>query len=391
MNVAATIGFHLVCWSISEAFRNLRNPIQLLMKYSDAELRSLVGRAAPLHQRWDGGIELATGEADDAARLQRWREILSIEGDPDIFAHRLALDGLDLQGCHRLLSTATLANEAPIPVWAWRINAFSHYCWPDEVDKLSSHVEADVDARQLVAGAEDASNCSITTSPTNEYPFEDIWAPFITSAREELHRCAGDALNNLGADAVQTFESQLWATIAYVAALPLSMEFRRFLAKHDPLSILERPAADNSALSHEMYRRFVRHFQGAGLLAFFQEYPVLARRLSKVVGCWVEHVGEFSHRLEVDRAALSELFNQNSDLGPVVNVRIGVSDPHHRRRDVVIATFSCGLKIVYKPKDLGIDEAFWSFIDWFNAQCADGEILPLRMLKVLNRTAYGWV
>jgi type 2 lantibiotic biosynthesis protein LanM len=370
----------------------LEVPTQLPMKYSDAELRSLVARATPLHQRWQGGVEPGGDETDAAVRLQHWRETLSIEGDSGILARRLAFDGLDLHNCRPFLGAVRLADQAPLPAWAERLNAFlSRCCWSEEARQLSLPVQANVDARQLTPDPQDALVRSIVASATNQFPFEDIWVPFVTCAREELCRCAGDTLNNLSEDAIQTFQSQLWATLAYVAALPLSLEFRRFLAKHDPLSILERPAADTSSLSHDLYRRFVRHFHSAGLLAFFQDYAVLARLISELAGCWVEHVGEFCRRLDEDRAALAELFNRNSDLGPVVEVRIGISDPHHRRRDVVIATFASGLKIVYKPKDLGIDEAFWSFIDWLNAQCIQGESLHLRTLKVLNRTTYGWV
>jgi type 2 lantibiotic biosynthesis protein LanM len=370
----------------------LKVPTQIPMKYSDAELRSLVARAAPLHQRWIGDIECDVGEADSAVGLQRWRETLSIEGDSGIFARRLAFDGLDLQSCGHFLGAVRLGDQAPVPVWATRINAYlSRCCRSDEAQQLCLTAEADVETPQLTTDAQDAITRFVTASPTNEFPFGDIWGPFLFVAREELCRSAGDALNNLNEESLQTFQSQLWASIAYIAALPLSLEFRRFLAKHDPLSILDRQAADRSAPSEAMYRRFVHHFHSAGLLAFFQEYPVLARLLSEVAGCWVEHVGEFCRRLDKDRAALAQLFNQDSDLGQVVNVRIGISDPHHGRRDVVIATFACGLRIVYKPKDLGIDEAFWSFIDWLNVQCTPGEILRLRTLKVLNRTTYGWV
>ncbi len=366
------------------------------MKYSDTELRSLAAQATPLDQRWHGGIEPNAGESEAVVRLQRWRHTLSIEGDPRIFARRLAFDGLDLQNCLPPLGSVRLADQEPLPAWAERLNALLLCCRSsgEVLQQLSSPIQANADARQ--AGSDllpdqDAWALSIAASAENSLPFWEVWVPFVTGATEELRGRAGDTLNNLGEDALQTFQSQLLATLVYVAALPLGLEFRRYLAGHDPLSILKQSAPDTSPPSRDLYRGFVRHLPSGGLLAFFREYAVLARLMAELAGHWAEHVHEFCHRLDEDRAALAKLFNRGLDFGPVVEVRIGISDPHHRRRDVVIATFASGLKIVYKPKDLGIDEAFWNFIDWLNIQTLQGGALPLRTLKVLNRTTHGWV
>src|SRR5262249_2293041 len=77
---------------------------------------------------------------------------------------------------------------------------------------------------------------------------------------------------------------------------------------------------------------------------------------------------------------------------------------HNCGRSVIKLTFSSGLKLIYKPKDLGIDEAFFALIDWLNeaiggVQAPDGvaairQMLPLRVLRrlrLLNRTTHGWV
>ena len=343
------------------------------MNYSDPELRSLVGRATPLHRRRLGGIEFCAGEAEAVVRLQHWQYALSIEGDPDILARRLAFDGLDVQTCLPLLGSARLADHEALPVWADRLNALL---------QRSGSPEDALQDDWVLPLADWAEKC---------LPFWGVWVPFVTGATDELRSRAGKSLNNLTEDALRSFQAQLLSMLSYVAGLPLGLEFRRFLAKHDPLSVFKPPAPDSSPPPCDLYRDFVDHMRSGGLQAFFQEYAVLARLVSEVSGHWADQVAEFCRRVDEDRPELAKLFHRGQDPGPVVQVRLGLSDPHNGRRDVIIPTFASGLKLVYKPKDLGIDEAFWTFINWLNSHTESEDALPLRTLTLLNRTTHGWV
>ena len=51
-------------------------------------------------------------------------------------------------------------------------------------------------------------------------------------------------------------------------------------------------------------------------------------------------------------------------------------------------TFESGAKLVYKPKDMGLEEDYFQFADWLNTR---GSPLDFKVLKVLNRGPYGWV
>jgi type 2 lantibiotic biosynthesis protein LanM len=54
----------------------------------------------------------------------------------------------------------------------------------------------------------------------------------------------------------------------------------------------------------------------------------------------------------------------------------------------MIVTFASGLKLVYKPKDLGIEQAYVNLLAWLNQHSAP---LPFKLFQVLNRSGYGWV
>ncbi len=70
------------------------------------------------------------------------------------------------------------------------------------------------------------------------------------------------------------------------------------------------------------------------------------------------------------------------------NVRANCSDPHHGGRTVIVLEFEPdGSRLVYKPKDLRIEQAFGRLIDWINAL---GDLPPLKAPQVLLRESYGW-
>lgn len=55
---------------------------------------------------------------------------------------------------------------------------------------------------------------------------------------------------------------------------------------------------------------------------------------------------------------------------------------------MIALTFASGRKVVYKPKDLGTEEAYHRLLFWCNKR---GMPLPFKVLKVINRSSHGWV
>ena len=366
------------------------------MKYSNAELRGLAGRATPIAERWLGSvIPIGIEPQQVERRIEQWKKSLSIEGDPGILARRLAIDGLDLKACPRWLGSVQLADDQPLPVWAERINGLLERCglleeYDTSVRSLeASNADTPTAARDRPLADEDIWS-SATAHSDQPPPFWDVWVPFVTTATAELKCRAGASIGLLSADALRSFQQRLLGTLAHLASLPLGLEFRLFISLNYPLSVITRPTLASSPASRDLYRRFVAQLLDGGLLAFFHEYVVLIRLMGEVVEHWIGHVAEFCRRLDEDRPALAEKFNQGQDVGFVAQVQLGLSDPHNGGRTVIIPTFVSGLTVVYKPKDLGIDEAMGVFIEWLNQRGAP-QLLSLRALNVLNRKTHGWV
>jgi type 2 lantibiotic biosynthesis protein LanM len=354
------------------------------MEFPELELREIAARATPLLERPGTCVPCSGNEVEAVARLERWSQAFSVEGDKDILARRVAFDGFDLQTVQPWLGRVQLKNDKPVPPWAQRLNSLLRRCCANR--DVGCHARAEGPAADLLG--EHPWAVPFADWASSSAPFWEVWVPFVTSAREELSSTAGNVLDNLSEGALRSFQAELLGTLAYIASLALGLEFRRFVARNDPLSVLEQPPPVNSPASRELYDRFVSELQRGGMLGFLQDYAVLGRLIAVVVSQWTDHVTEFCRRVEEDRRALASVFNGGSDPGQLVELQLGLSDPHNGRRSVLIPTFASGLRLVYKPKDLAVDDAYSRFIDWLNAH---GAPVPLHAIRVLNRGTHGWV
>lgn len=72
----------------------------------------------------------------------------------------------------------------------------------------------------------------------------------------------------------------------------------------------------------------------------------------------------------------------------MARIATGLSHPHDDNRCVLALTFGDGSRLVYKPRDLTIDLAFASLLDWLGQR---GLPLRLMMPRLVNCESYGWV
>jgi len=108
--------------------------------------------------------------------------------------------------------------------------------------------------------------------------------------------------------------------------------------------------------------------------------------LQCIVGAWVEAQHEMLSRLCSDRDALGAWLL--SGCGLVVAVETDLSDRHDGGRTVAIFTFESGLRVVYKPREMGIEGWYCRFASWLNEL---GMPFPIRAARVMTRPGYGWM
>ncbi len=309
---------------------------------------------------------------DIEAKLQLWCQNAA-RGDWHSFRKRLSWDDLDIDTVRRILGPVTMADGHPLPNWITTL---------DEA----------VSSATLSTGSLPADDrCLDGATPV---PFEELWLPFVRVARRRLANRVGSHCEILSGHAFAELERELLRTLSTIGSQSLYVEFTVLQALRQPARLLAlagpTPSEDKAPnnLPRGLYVEFVQHMLAGGLSAFFQEYSVVGRLASITTDQWVDSTAEFLNRLAADLPDIQYLFGGGTELGTVVDVTPGLSDPHRHGRSVIAARFASGLKLIYKPRDIGIEAAYNKLLAWLNEQ---GMTPAFKVLKVLNRPTHGWV
>jgi len=244
-------------------------------------------------------------------------------------------------------------------------------------------------------------------APGERLPFEELFTPTVRLARQRvLNKCAErgvpDVCDTTEASAFESLERALLVDLSRTTAPTLYAEFRHqrpfgnealslLLYRDEGANETDSPLESEATSSHH-YVSFVERNLADGLRSLLLRYPVLARLIALRVDFWIDAAVDFFSRLASDLQFLPSLAPVTATAerapGPVVEIRANTSDSHHNGRSVFLVRFESGLQVLYKPRPLGIDSAFYQFVQWHNQLLPTH---PLRAPAVIERQDYGWV
>ncbi|MFP5288793.1 MAG: type 2 lanthipeptide synthetase LanM, partial [Thermoanaerobaculia bacterium] len=323
--------------------------------------RRMAARATSLHERIaDPGWQSGAGPEETERLLARWCDAAAL-GSWELLDRRLAWDGLRRGEVGRWLGEGRLGEENPeaLPRWVGTL---------EEI---------------LAAGS-----ASEPVEETAAVPFSHLLLPFVEHASAELKRRLGQRPDLITPTGLRPARIHLLRFLSNVASPALFEQFHIYrAARESQFDRLLRQAEPDSA-GDELYRSFVEEGRNGGLADLFARKPVLARQLATAVGDWIDATAELLERLDRDREGIALLFGGGTPAGPVVDLRPGLSDRHHRGRTVTALRFASGLELVYKPKPLAVDRAFFDLLGWIDDR---KELPPFRRLRVLPGEGYGWM
>ena len=189
--------------------------------------------------------------------------------------------------------------------------------------------------------------------------------------------------------ALAALERELLAHLTFIAALAIGREFYQFRFDRAPASAMET-LWRRQPKSTEIYSAFVDHMRTGGLLDLLDACPVLARLLCQSVDQWVRMTVALCRRFSQDFAELRTFFGWriSSAEGAVANLRTGLSDRHDGGQTVLGFILSSGERVIYKPRTVQPEIAFYDFVGWLN-QCELS--LDLKTIGCLDRVTHGWV
>lgn len=301
-------------------------------------------RAAPLWDRLgaayrpcDGG----PGAALARPRLERWRD-KAAGGDPRGFEQRLRWLGTTVEQVLPRLGDVRLAGAPP----AW-LATFER----------AMRTRAGAGLLAIAARA----------------PFGELAAPFAQVAASALGPACGRAFTE---DAQRALHADLVERLVHIASPAWYVAFSAFRSARLAGAA---PDPDRDAV----YREFVNRQLDGGLPAFYEDHAALARLLAHASDLWTRNVDELAAAHQADLPALEQRFGR---LGRICGVEASASDAHNGQRAVMRVRFETAAELYFKPRDLGIEAAWYGLLDELGRCGGD-----LRSFRVVARGDHGWV
>ena len=325
----------------------------------------LIVRAATIDELLSGDFEPLPGQKGEvdlaARRLAAWCRS-SASGDWLLFGRRLVRDGLAIdQVLARFSSVHGKAFVSP-PAWL----------------KDAVWIEAALQGPAAIAS---------TAAPewSEPYPFEQLFTPVVEQAERLLWSdIGGQASENLNDSARACLRRSLLEKLCEFSS-PAIYECFVKARKVDELSL--DTAHRQIGRDTFRYDRFVSDMKAGGFRTLFDEKPVLLRLLATITRQWIDTSREFILRLDEDLASIRRDILHSGDHCRVARIEGELSDPHNDGHSVLIIGFEDDSRVVYKPKDLRLDAAWYALIERLNR--AEPPV-PLKAPRAIARDGYGW-
>lgn len=134
------------------------------------------------------------------------------------------------------------------------------------------------------------------------------------------------------------------------------------------------------------FQEFLRatFYSKESFLKFFEEYPVAARITTIRTSYLIKNFVNMLNHLENDSNEIKDFFKINKL--NLTKLKLSTGDSHEQGKSVSILEFG-NKKIVYKPKNLKVSEAFEGFIDWY---ANNSKLLPIKIPKGIYKNDYSY-
>lgn len=306
---------------------------------------------------------------------QYWRSQPPFAKHPDLFRLRLKHEQL-AESAFELLT----ADNVQV--------SFEHISQPEWVsffsEAFSSQVKSQLEPQEKKSG-EFSHLPEITNKGIRTSDFLRVAEPLLLKGFNELktqvtdivHRYSASQKVNVTAICAQ-FYQELAARSAMICARAMVLE-------------LQISKIENELQGDTKEARYQYFIDGLNVdkrrQQLLSDYPVMARLIVETTLQWKANSSQLLTRLLQSWDRISATFSQG-DLGVLSMIETCVGDTHKCGKTVSIIEFSCGLKVVYKPRSVAIETQFGRLLEWFNDKGFSPVFKPLKTLECGD---YGWV
>ncbi|USG61584.1 type 2 lanthipeptide synthetase LanM [Sneathiella marina] len=333
------------------------------------ELKTLAARASTLEERLSGHFAPKKTKRNYAiakSRYNAWVKSTS-RGDPFLMSDILADRNIDPAKAKPLFGEVVLNCDQPLPEWAI---VFS----------------------QLVAGPvnKKTTKKQSSSTPKSLFPYEQIFFPLVKNARHMRDMKAKDIwLQNLSCEALSDLDFSLLEPISDCCIKSIDDVGENYGNKSGMSSNLPS-SQEKTARITECHRqkKAIQVIEKEGLDNFLYNRPVLARLITTMIMHWQATTLEFLERLSQDLSTEIFSLTKIDTPGRVVSIEYGLSELYNEGKSIYKLTFENNISIGYKPKDLRIDRAWGTLIQWLNDH---GAPYSAGVPKTRVCNGYGWV
>lgn len=319
----------------------------------------------------------------DQKLLDRWCRVIA-EGNWEILEKRLRWQGWDLGRVQSYTTATQPGQQCSTPDWLATLR------------QIMETAAVMVQEQSISTFAPESC-----LSPEHPTPFAEVFLPCLQVARQQLLQQVAatmppedeSPLTLLSNQAYLNLERALLSDLVNLWIRPLTQEFN--LVRPFNQNSLSSSILPVQASSRVYYQQFINQVLEYGFADWFQKYPVLGRLTAILINFWLNSTLNFLRHLQTDLAEIQATFVTDSladrpstNLGQVIEIQPCLSDRHEQGKTVIALTFASGLKLIYKPKNLDLDLAYYQFLTWCNQQ---GFSPLFKILKVLSRNDHGWV
>jgi type 2 lantibiotic biosynthesis protein LanM len=332
----------------------------------DAFYERLIVRAATIDELLSDDFELLAGQKGDtdlaARRLAAWCRSCA-SGDWSLFGRRLDRDGLTIgQVLSRFSSVRRKASASP-PAWI------------DDAIWIETALQSPTKSTAPIAPLDPSEPCA----------FEHLFAPVIEQAETLLWSDVdARAFDNLNESARACLRLSLLKELSSLCAPAI---YERFVKARNTGEMPLAAANLHHGVGTSRYDQFVAAMKAGGFRYLFEDKPVLLRLIASITRQWIDTSREFVLRLNADLVTVRRTLLQSGADSRVAKIEGGLSDPHNCGHAVQIVSFGDGLRVLYKPKDLRLDIAWYTLVERLNR--AEPPV-DLKAVRAISRDGYGW-
>ena len=332
----------------------------------DAFYERLIVRAATIDELLSDDFEPLAGQIGDAdlatRRLAAWCQS-SASGDWSLFGRRLERDGLVISQVQTKFAGVHRKASASPPAWIedaiWIEAALQS---PAKIDKPSA-----------------------TLAQTEPNAFEHLFTPVVEQAEALLWaKLDAQVFDRLNESARACLLHSLLKELSGLATPAVYERFDKARKAGGTPPDAAKPRLDSGT---SLYKQFVTEMKAGGFRLLFEDKPVLLRLMATITRQWIDTSREFVQRLDADLTMIRRDILSSSAGSLVAKIEGDLADPHNGGRSVQIVSFEDGTRVVYKPKDLRLDAAWYGLIERLNQAKPP---LELKAVRAISRDGYGW-